>query len=56
MSVSTTWVSESIAHEIAEANQAAGEIATSSAQVMLSSGELARLAEHPDVTARKFKI
>jgi predicted Zn-dependent protease len=31
-------------------------VAILTAQVMLSSGELARLAEHLDVTARRFKI
>jgi len=52
----TSRVSETIAHEITEANQAAGEIATSSSQVLISSEELARLAEHLKQLAGQFRV
>jgi len=52
----TSRVSETIAHEITEANQAAGEIATSSSQVLISSEELARLAEHLKKIAAQFRV
>ena len=54
--VQTTRVSESIAHEIAEANQSAGEIATSSSQVLMSSEELARLAEQLKALSGSYKV
>ena len=52
----TSRVSESIAHEITEANQSAGEIATSSSQVLMSSEELARLAEHLKAMAGSYRV
>jgi methyl-accepting chemotaxis protein len=52
----TSRVSETIAHEITEANQAAGEISSSSAQVLISSEELARLAEHLKVMSGRFRL
>ena len=54
--VQTTRVSESIAHEITEANQSAGEIATSSSQVLMSSEELARLAEQLKAMAGSYRV
>ena len=52
----TSRVSESIAHEITEANQSAGEIATSSSQVLMSSEELARLAEQLKAMAGGYRV
>ena len=49
-------VSRSIAHDIAEVNQAAGEIATSSSQVLISSEELSALAEKLTAIVANFKV
>jgi len=49
-------VSRSIAHDIAEVNQAAGEIATSSSQVLISSEELSALAERLTAIVASFKV
>ena len=52
----TTRVSESIAHEITEANQSAEEIVTSSSQVLMSSEALACLAEQLQQITGKFRL
>ena len=52
----TSRVSESIAHEITEANQSAGEIATSSSQVLMSAEQIKIFAEHLKQMAGKFTV
>ncbi len=52
----TSRVSESIAHDVSEANQSAGEISASSAQVLMSSEELARLAEQLNSMTQRYRL
>ena|GEM_PF-949701 len=52
----TSRVSETIAHEITEANRSAETIVASSAQVLSSSEELARLAEQLKAMAGRFRL
>ena len=52
----TSRFSETIAHDISNVNQSAGEISASSTQVLINSEELARLAEQLKAMAGRFRV